>query len=200
MTILGNEQGFATTKLDSLLAWARRYSLFAYPFATACCSQQYFAVASPRFDLARFGAEAARFSPRQADALWVVGTIAQRQAPVLRRIYEQMMAPKWVIAARCAWMTNGQNGRFLGRVRRAPGTAPLGSQSGGKRPSRQQRERPRSPRVQVVPVASAGAEPRSDCNKGHAGGAQRRLHTTRLNDYGWGALRGERPRSPRVKW
>src|ERR1700690_3761401 len=89
-----------------------------------------------------------------------------------------MMAPKWVIAARCAWMTNGQNGRFLGRVRRAPGTAPLGSQSGGKRPSRQQRERPRSPRVQVVPVASAGAEPRSDCNKGHAGGAQRRLHKT----------------------
>jgi NADH-quinone oxidoreductase subunit B len=81
--------------------------LFAYPFATACCSQEYFAVASPRFDLARFGAEAARFSPRQADVLWVVGTIAQRQAPVLRRIYEQMMAPKWVIAFGTCASTGG---------------------------------------------------------------------------------------------
>lgn len=73
-----------------MVAWARKYSLFAYPFATACCSQEY-AVASPRFDLARFGAEAARFSPRQADLLWIVGTISQRQTHVLKRIYEQMM-------------------------------------------------------------------------------------------------------------
>jgi hypothetical protein len=85
MALVGKEQGFAATRLDALLGWARKYSMFAYPFATACCSQEYFAVASPRFDLARFGAEIARFSPRQADVLWVVGTIAQRQAPVLKR-------------------------------------------------------------------------------------------------------------------
>jgi NADH-quinone oxidoreductase subunit B len=94
----GNETGFATTRLDALLGWARKYSLFAYPFVTACCGMEFMALSSPRFDLARFGAEAPRFSPRQADLLWVVGTISQRQAPVLRRIYEQMMEPKYVLA------------------------------------------------------------------------------------------------------
>jgi NADH-quinone oxidoreductase subunit B len=59
---------------------------------------EYMAMASPRFDMARFGAEAPRFSPRQADLLWVVGTISQRQAPVLKRIYEQMADPKYVLA------------------------------------------------------------------------------------------------------
>ena len=91
--------GFATTKLDALLAWARKWSLFKYPFVTACCGMEFMALTSPRFDgSARFGAEAPRFSPRQSDLLWVVGTISQRQAPVLRRIYEQMMEPKWVLA------------------------------------------------------------------------------------------------------
>jgi NADH-quinone oxidoreductase subunit B len=95
----GSEQGFATTKLDSLLAWARKYSLFQYPFVTACCGMEFMSLNGPRFDgLARFGAEAPRFSPRQADLLWVVGTISQRQAPVLKRIYEQMCDPKYVIA------------------------------------------------------------------------------------------------------
>ena len=94
----GGESGFATTRFEDVLNWARKYSLFQYPFATACCGMEFFQVAGPRFDIARFGAEAPRFSPRQADLLWVVGTISQRQAPVLRRIYEQMMDPKWVIA------------------------------------------------------------------------------------------------------
>jgi NADH-quinone oxidoreductase subunit B len=91
--------GFATTKLSALLAWARKWSLFKYPFVTACCGMEFMALTSPRFDgTARFGAEAPRFSPRQSDLLWVVGTISQRQAPVLKRIYEQMMEPKWVLA------------------------------------------------------------------------------------------------------
>lgn len=91
--------GFATTKLDALLAWARKWSLFKYPFVTACCGMEFMSLTSPRFDgSARFGAEAPRFSPRQSDLLWVVGTISQRQAPVLKRIYEQMMEPKWVLA------------------------------------------------------------------------------------------------------
>ena len=98
-TLGGGESGFATTKLDALLGWARKYSLFAYPFVTACRGMEFMALTSPRFDgTARFGAEAPRFSPRQADLLWVVGTISQRQAPVLKRIYEQMMEPKWVLA------------------------------------------------------------------------------------------------------
>ena len=94
----GSESGFATTRFDALLGWARKYSLFNYPFVTACCGMEFMAVSSPRYDFARFGAEAPRFSPRQSDLLWVVGTISQRQAPVLKRIYEQMMAPRWVMA------------------------------------------------------------------------------------------------------
>lgn len=100
LAVIGGDSGesFFTTKFDALLAWARRYSLFQYPFATACCGMEFFAVASPRYDIARFGAEAPRFSPRQSDVLWVVGTISQRQGPVLKRIYEQMTEPKWVVA------------------------------------------------------------------------------------------------------
>ncbi len=98
VTLSGSESGFATTKLDALLGWARKYSLFQYPFITACCGMEFMALASPRFDVARFGAEAPRFSPRQSDLLWVVGTISQRQAPALKRVYEQMMEPKYVLA------------------------------------------------------------------------------------------------------
>jgi NADH-quinone oxidoreductase subunit B len=99
VTLEPAEAGFATTKLNELLAWARKWSLFKYPFVTACCGMEFMALTSPRFDgTARFGAEAPRFSPRQSDLLWVVGTISQRQAPVLKRIYEQMMEPKWVLA------------------------------------------------------------------------------------------------------
>ncbi len=90
--------GFATTRFNDLLAWARKYSLFQYPFVTACCAMEFMAAMSPRFDLARFGAEAPRFTPRQSDVLWVVGTIVQRQAPILKRVFEQMADPKWVIA------------------------------------------------------------------------------------------------------
>jgi NADH-quinone oxidoreductase subunit B len=107
LTVEGNEHGFATTRLDALLGWARKYSLFAYPFVTACCGMEFMALTSPRFDLARFGAEAPRFSPRQSDLLWVVGTISQRQGPVLKRIYEQMMEPKWVFAFGTCAATGG---------------------------------------------------------------------------------------------
>jgi NADH-quinone oxidoreductase subunit B len=94
----GGQEGIVTTRLRDLLGWAQKYSLFMYPFVTACCGMEFMAVTGPRFDISRFGAEAPRFSPRQADLLWVVGTISQRQAPVLKRIYEQMAEPKWVIA------------------------------------------------------------------------------------------------------
>jgi NADH-quinone oxidoreductase subunit B len=87
-----------TTRLEDAANWGRKFSLFTYPFVTACCGMEFMSVAAPKYDIARFGAEAPRFSPRQADVLWVVGTIVQRQAPVLKRIYEQMTDPKWVIA------------------------------------------------------------------------------------------------------
>jgi NADH-quinone oxidoreductase subunit B len=94
----GEGAGFATTRFESILAWAQKYSLFMYPFVTACCGMEFMSVSSPRYDFSRFGSEAPRFSPRQSDLLWVVGTIVQRQAPILRRIYEQMAEPKWVLA------------------------------------------------------------------------------------------------------
>jgi NADH-quinone oxidoreductase subunit B len=107
MTLQGSEQGFATTRIDALLGWARKYSLFMYPFVTACCGMEFMALNGPRFDMSRFGAEVPRFSPRQSDVLWVVGTISQRQGPVLKRIYEQMMDPKWVIAFGTCASTGG---------------------------------------------------------------------------------------------
>ncbi len=94
----GAGDGFVTTRLVPLLSWAQKYSLFMYPFVTACCGMEFMSVSGPRFDFSRFGSEAPRFSPRQSDLLWVVGTITQRQAPVLKRIYEQMAEPKWVLA------------------------------------------------------------------------------------------------------
>jgi NADH-quinone oxidoreductase subunit B len=94
----GADEGIITTKASDLLAWAQKYSLFMYPFVTACCGMEFMSVSSPRYDFSRFGSEAPRFSPRQSDLLWVVGTIVQRQAPILRRIYEQLAEPKWVLA------------------------------------------------------------------------------------------------------
>ena len=86
------------TKLDRILSWARKYSIFPYPFVTACCGMEYMSVASSHFDLDRFGAGWPRFSPRQSDVLLVVGTITHKQAPFLLRVYEQMCDPKWVVA------------------------------------------------------------------------------------------------------
>ena len=78
--------------------WGRKFSLFSYPFVTACCGMEFMSVAGPKYDIARFGAEFPRFSPRQADLLLVVGTVTEKMGPVLRRIYEQMAEPKWTIA------------------------------------------------------------------------------------------------------
>lgn len=87
--------------------WSRKFSLFQYPFVTACCAMEFMSVAGPRYDIARFGSEFPRFSPRQADLLWIVGTISQKQAPILRRVWEQMCDPKWVIAFGVCASTGG---------------------------------------------------------------------------------------------
>ena len=84
--------------LDIVLGWGRKYSIFMYPFVTACCGMEYMSVASAHYDIDRFGAGLPRFSPRQADVLIVVGTLSQKLSPVLKRVYDQMAEPKWVIA------------------------------------------------------------------------------------------------------
>jgi len=89
---------FQITRVDALLNWGRKYSMFLYPFVTACCGMEFMSVAGPRYDLDRFGTALPRFSPRQADLLMVVGTITHRQAPILKKVYDQMAEPKWVMA------------------------------------------------------------------------------------------------------
>ena len=87
--------------------WSRKNSLFQYPFVTACCGMEFMSVSCSRYDIARFGAEFPRFSPRQADLLIVVGTVVQKQAPILRPVYDQMAEPKWVIAFGACASTGG---------------------------------------------------------------------------------------------
>ena len=94
-------------ELADAVNWARKFSLFPYPFVTACCGMEFMSVWAPKYDIARFGAEFPRFSPRQTDLLMVVGTITEKQGPVLRRIYEQMGEPKWVIAFGVCASTGG---------------------------------------------------------------------------------------------
>jgi NADH-quinone oxidoreductase subunit B len=89
---------YLTTRLTDALNWSRRFSLWPMPFGTACCAIEFMAVTSGRYDIARFGSEIIRFSPRQADLLLVMGTVSFKQAPILKRIYEQMPEPKWVVA------------------------------------------------------------------------------------------------------
>ena len=95
--IFGNS--VITTRLDSAINWARESSMWPYIFGTACCAIEFMSVASSQYDISRFGAEVVRFSPRQADLLIVAGTISYKQAPILKRIYDQMTEPKWVISA-----------------------------------------------------------------------------------------------------
>lgn len=86
------------TSRDRAINWIRTNSMWPMPMGLACCAIELMATASSRFDIARFGAEVMRFSPRQADCMIVAGTVTYKMASSLRRIYDQMAAPKWVIA------------------------------------------------------------------------------------------------------
>ncbi len=98
---------FLTTRTDTVFNWARKYSMFLYPFVTACCGMEFMSVAGPRYDLDRFGCALPRFSPRQSDLLMVVGTITHRQGPILKKVYDQMAEPKWVVALGACTCTGG---------------------------------------------------------------------------------------------
>jgi len=89
---------FFTTTVSEIANWARKNSLWPLPFGTACCAIEYMSVVSAHYDVARFGAEVVRFSPRQSDLLMVVGTVSDKTAPILKTVYEQMCEPKWVMA------------------------------------------------------------------------------------------------------
>ncbi|MGD8287662.1 MAG: NADH-quinone oxidoreductase subunit B [Gemmatimonadota bacterium] len=89
---------FLTTKIDEVINWGRRNSLWPMPFGTACCAIEMMAAAASNFDLARFGMERMSFSPRQADVLICAGRVPYKLAPVLRRIWDQMPQPKWCVS------------------------------------------------------------------------------------------------------
>jgi NADH-quinone oxidoreductase subunit B len=84
--------------LDKLASWIRKNSLWPMPFATACCGIELMATASSRYDIARFGSEAMRFSPRQCDVMIVAGRVVMKMVPVMQRIWQQMSEPKWCIS------------------------------------------------------------------------------------------------------
>ncbi len=102
-----HEGNFFTTKADAIINWVRANSCWPQPMGLACCAIELMAVGGSRFDIARFGMEVMRFSPRQSDCLLVAGTVTYKQAEVVRRIYDQMPAPKWVVAMGACASTGG---------------------------------------------------------------------------------------------
>ena len=87
-----------TTTVSAVVKWGRKSSIWPMPFGTACCAIEFMALTASHYDVARFGAEVLRFSPRQADLMFVAGTIVDKEGPVLKTIYDQMPDPKWVIS------------------------------------------------------------------------------------------------------
>jgi NADH-quinone oxidoreductase subunit B len=95
------------SRLDAVINWVRKHSVWPMPMGLACCAIELMAAGASRFDISRFGMEVMRFSPRQSDCMIVAGTVTYKMAEVVRRIYEQMAAPKWVIAMGACASTGG---------------------------------------------------------------------------------------------
>jgi NADH-quinone oxidoreductase subunit B len=105
--LFSGQPSFLTTRLESVVNWARTNSLWPMPFGTACCAIEMMATAATRYDLARFGMERMSFSPRQADLLICAGRVSYKMAPVLKKIWEQMPSPKWSISMGACASTGG---------------------------------------------------------------------------------------------
>jgi NADH-quinone oxidoreductase subunit B len=101
------EDSVILTQIDKAVGWARKFSLFPYPFATACCAMEFMSLSMSPYDIDRFGALLPRFTPRQSDLLIVIGTVTCKQAPILKRVYEQMAEPKWVMSFGACASTGG---------------------------------------------------------------------------------------------
>ncbi len=95
------------TRADAVINWIRSNSMWPMPMGLACCAIELMAVAASRFDIARFGAEVMRFSPKQSDCMIVSGTVTYKMSSAVRRIYDQMAEPKWVIAMGACASTGG---------------------------------------------------------------------------------------------
>ncbi len=101
------ESEVVCTKLDAALNWFRQHSLWPMPMGLACCAIELMGTGASRFDIARFGMEVMRFSPRQSDVMIVAGTVTYKMATAVKRIYDQMTEPKWVIAMGACASTGG---------------------------------------------------------------------------------------------
>jgi NADH-quinone oxidoreductase subunit B len=104
-----NGQGFFTTRVDAFLNWARSNSLMPMPMGLACCAIEMMGFAGPKYDSARFGSEAMRFSPRQADLMIVAGWCSYKMSHAIRRVWDQMGDPKWCIAMGACASTGGMH-------------------------------------------------------------------------------------------
>ena len=132
------EERLLTTTLENVLNWGRANALFPMTFGLACCAIEMMSMVTSRYDIARFGAEAFRASPRQADLMILSGRVSIKMAPVVRRVYDQMLEPKWVIAMGAC----SSSGGHVRQLRRRPGR---GQVHAGRHP------RPR------LPAAARGA-------------------------------------------
>ncbi|MEA1995650.1 MAG: NADH-quinone oxidoreductase subunit B family protein [Campylobacterota bacterium] len=104
---MGVENVFITEKLDKLISWGRRWSFWPLTCGLACCAIEMMAASAARFDFARFGSEVFRPSPRHADVFIIAGTLTKKMAPVVRKLYDQMPHPKWVVAMGSCAETGG---------------------------------------------------------------------------------------------
>lgn len=101
------QDGFVTTTIDAITGWARKSSVWPMPMGISCCAIEMMASADPKYDIARFGSEVMRFTPRQSDVMLVAGTVTFKMSKVVRKIYDQMPDPKWVIAMGACTSTGG---------------------------------------------------------------------------------------------